>query len=61
MKDLRKSTLRQYHPMLKGAALEVASLAFNPGFPHELAVGSWAIFLTCEPQFLPQYNGIVDR
>lgn len=45
--------------MLKDAALEPDSLAVNPGFPRELAVGSWAIFLTSKPQFLPPYNGAI--
>lgn len=56
MKDLHISPLRQYHLMLKGATLEPDSLALNLGFPRELAMGSWVIFLTFKPQFFPPYN-----
>lgn len=47
--------------MLKGTILEAASLALNLGFPHELAVGFGATFLNSKPQFLPPYNGVMDR
>ena len=55
MRDVHIFALRNYQLMLKGA-----TLALNPSFPHEPATGSWAVFLTSKPQFLPPHNGVID-